>query len=192
MASLRLVAHGLTPALRQAVFGADDGLDEGGHAAALGLAGVPGQRHPLGRPDVCYASPALAAVQTARATGHEPIVEPALADCDYGNWHGRTLTDVSAEQPGDLRTWLADLHSAPHGGQSLAALVVRVGGWLDGQARGDHRIVSFTHPAVIRAALVHALKTPPEAFWQFDIAPLSVTHLKARNGRWSLHLPSWR
>lgn len=187
MASLRLVAHAPTPALRRAVFGGGDELDEGGHTAALVLAGAP-----LGRPDAVYASPARAAVQTARAAGHEPTIEPAVADCDYGTWAGRTLTDVAAEHPNAVGTWLTDLDAAPHGGESLNALTTRVGDWLDGQAARDHRLLVFTHASVIRAALVHALSMPRQVFWQVDIAPLSVTHLRARNGRWSLHQPSWR
>jgi broad specificity phosphatase PhoE len=46
--------------------------------------------------------------------------------------------------------------------------------------------VAITHPAVVRAAIVHALGAPPAAFWRIDVAPLSRTDLSGRDGRWNL------
>jgi broad specificity phosphatase PhoE len=118
-------------------------------------------------------------------------VEPVLADCDYGTWAGRTFADVVAEQPEVVRTWLTDLDAAPHGGESLGALIDRIGGWLDGLADRDGQLVAFTHAPVIRAALVHAVGASRSAFWRFDVAPISVTRLRARNGGWTLYQPGW-
>ena len=190
-AAVRLVASAPTPALRHAVFGADDDLDEGGLRAAALLAGAGGGggRHPLGRADDWIAAPARAAVQTARAAGREPVVESALADTDYGRWAGSSLDAVAAADPQAVAAWLTDPDAAPHGGESVTALTARVAGWLDQRCRTGRRAVVFTHPAVIRAALVHALGLPPAAFRQLDVAPLSVTRLRWRSGGWTLHLP---
>ena len=46
--------------------------------------------------------------------------------------------------------------------------------------------IAVTHPAVIRAAIVHALQVPLPAFWRFDIAPLSLTDLRFNGGVWSV------
>jgi len=113
-------------------------------------------------------------------------VEDALADCDYGSWTGRTLPDLAAEQPGAVRRWLTDPASAPHGGESVDALVRRVAGWLD--ALRDDRVVAVTHAAVVRASLVHSLAAPVAAFWQLDVAPLATVRLDRRDGRWHLRL----
>ncbi|MEV4828438.1 histidine phosphatase family protein [Micromonospora sp. NPDC049257] len=190
--SLRLVAHAHTAALRQAVFGAgDDDLDEGGRQAALALVG-PDRRTPLGRVDVCLTSPAAAAAQTAYALGLHPTVEAALADCDYAAWAGRSLADVGAREPEALRQWWEHPGAAPHGGESLAALRDRVGGWLDGRLAPGVRIAAVTHPMVVRVAIVHALRLPTAVLPRLDVAPLAVVRLSRHGSRWRLQFTAPR
>jgi broad specificity phosphatase PhoE len=186
---VRLVASAPTAALRQAVFGGDDDLDEGGLRAARALTAARTGRHPLGCADEWLSGPARAALQTASAGGRQPTVVAALADCGYGRWSGRTLGDVAAAEPEAVHAWLRDPDAAPHGGESITALTARVAAWLGSRAAHGARAVAFTHPAVVRAALVHALGLPPTAFFQLDVAPLSVTRLRWRSGRWTLYLP---
>ena len=185
MSRLLLVAHAATPALRAAVFGRDDDLDEGGTRAALALRDtvVAGR----GR---WWCGPSRAAQQTAWALGGEPGVEAALADCDYGRWTGSTLEEIAGADPGALAAWLADPEAAPHGGESIAALVRRAGAWLD--AQGEDRGVVVVAPGVVRALLVHALALPPAGVWQVDVAPLAMVRLDHRGGRWRLHLTEVR
>jgi broad specificity phosphatase PhoE len=125
-------------------------------------------------------------METARLMGLEPRAEPALAECDFGGWAGMTLEEVAARDPAGVERWFGDPEAAPHGGESLAGLVARVGAWLDAQARLDGAAVAVTHAGPIRAAVVHALDAPPEAFWRVDAAPLSVTELHGEDGRWRL------
>jgi broad specificity phosphatase PhoE len=66
------------------------------------------------------------------------------------------------------------------------ALLERVGGWLDGQAARDGRTIAVTHGGVVKAAVVHALAAPPDAFWRVDVAPLALTELHAHDGRWTV------
>jgi broad specificity phosphatase PhoE len=73
----------------------------------------------------------------------------------------------------------------------LAALVVRVGGWLDALRPGV-RAVAFCPALVVRAAVVHALDLPATAIRRIEVAPLSVTRLRGRAGAWSLYLPPLR
>ncbi|MFC6020785.1 histidine phosphatase family protein [Plantactinospora solaniradicis] len=188
--SLLLVAHAHTAAIRRAVFGGGaEPLDEGGSRAALALAPAsPDGRGLLGRIDVCLSTPAVAGLQTAYALGLQPTLEPALADCDYGRWTGQPLDEVADWEPDAVRSWLTEPDAAPHGGESVSALLHRVGGWLDGQADRGGRIGAVTHPVVIRAVLVRALRLPPTVFWQLDVAPLAVVRLTGRGSRWQLHL----
>jgi broad specificity phosphatase PhoE len=167
------------------VFGATDELDHGGRRAARALAD---RRRLLGTPGEVYCGPAPAARQTAEALGHPAMVEPALADCAYGSWAGRPLAEVAAARPEAVHRWLTDPDAAPHGGESVTALLGRVAGWLDGHRDADARILAVVPAAVVRAALVHVLRTPPVVFWQVDVAPLSVTWLRFRREAWSLHL----
>ncbi|MFY1614833.1 histidine phosphatase family protein [Micromonospora sp. WMMD736] len=183
--SLRLVAHGHTAALRQARFGGDDGLDEGGRRAALALSPALPCRRP---PDACLSSPETAAVETAEVLGLAPSVEAGLADCDYGDWSGRALAEIAAERPDALREWLSDPDAAPHGGESIVAVRRRVGRWLDAQRGGGRRVTAVTHPLVIRVALVHALDLPLATYRLFDVAPLAVVRLTGHGPHWQLRL----
>lgn len=190
-AGVRLLAVAPTPALRKAVFGGDDDLDEGGLRAALALSEP---APPLSEPappdgtDGWVRAPSRAAAQTARALGHhDPAVERALADPGYGTWRGLSLAEVAARDPDGLRAWLTDPGAAPHGGESLADLRRRAGAWLE--TRAGLRTVAIAHPVVIRAALAHALGLPDAAVWQLEVAPLSLTRLTHRTGRWHVAFP---
>jgi broad specificity phosphatase PhoE len=175
---LLLVRHAPTAATRAGAFPVDEPLDDDGFAAAAQLAGA--------LPPRCEAltSPALRCRQTADAAGLRPAaVEPALGECDFGAWAGRSLADV--EEPAAV-AWMTDPAARPHGGESLAAFAARVGGWLDGQAQLDGRAVAVTHAGVVRAVLVHALGAPLGAFWRIDATPLAITELHAHDGRWTI------
>jgi broad specificity phosphatase PhoE len=173
---LLLVRHAPTAATRAAAFPGDEPVDERGLAAAALLA----------LPSALDArrGPALRCRQTAAAMGLATVVvEPALAECDFGAWAGRALTDIDEEESA---AWMADPDARPHGGESLSAFAARVAGWLDEQAPRSGRAVAITHGGVIKAAVVHALGAPLRAFWQIDVAPLSITELHAHDGRWTV------
>ncbi|MGC5311633.1 histidine phosphatase family protein [Micromonospora zamorensis] len=188
--SLRLVAHGHTAALRRARFGGpDDSLDEGGLRAALAQAHAGSDRRGhLGVNDTCVSSPAAAATQTADALGLLPSIEAALADCDYGDWTGRSLEEIAGTHPQALHDWMSIPNSAPHGGESVAALLDRVGSWLDEQHRAGGRVIAVTHPLVIRVAVVHALGLPMATYRQLDVEPLAIVRLTSQGTRWQLRL----
>ena len=59
-------------------------------------------------------------------------------------------------------------------------------GGSTGRRRLDGRAVAVTHAGVIKAAVICALDAPVGAFWQVDVAPLTITELHAHGGRWTL------
>jgi broad specificity phosphatase PhoE len=177
---LVLVSHAATAATREYRFPADEPLDAPGAAAAAAAHGA------LRRVDTAYRGPEARCRQTAGALGLDTTADPPLADLDVGAWRGRTLTDLEADRPADLRAWLTDPAAAPHGGESLAGLIERAANWLDGLPAGPARIAAITHPAVIRAAVLHVLGAPPAGFWRLDTVPLSQTWLSRHAGRWRL------
>lgn len=178
MRRLLLVRHAATLATRAAAFPVDEPLDERGAADAAALA----DRLPARCDVLC--SPAARCVQTAAAAGLTPLrSERLLAECDFGAWAGRCLSEVD---PDAAAAWMTDPAATPHGGESLRAFVARVAGWLDMQARLDGRAVAITHGGVVKAAVVHALGAPIDAFWRIDCAPLSITELHAHDGRWTV------
>jgi broad specificity phosphatase PhoE len=176
---LLLIRHASTDALRRAAFPLDEPLDEGGRLAAGALAGSVGRGEAL-------CSPARRARDTARELGldAEPVDE--LRECAFGTWAGRTLAEISDESPDAARSWMLDPTACPHGGESLAELIERVGSWLDAQRRLDGRVVAVTHGGVVKAAVMNALGAPPAAFWRVDVAPLTVTELHANEHGWTL------
>ncbi|MBM0257683.1 histidine phosphatase family protein [Micromonospora sp. 4G55] len=183
---MRLVAHAHTPALRHATFAAGEtGLDEGGRRAALALARNPA----INRADACLSSPAEAAVETAQmVSGCTPTIVADLADGDYGQWTGRTLAEIAADDPDGLRSWLTDPRAAPHGGETIATLITRIGGWLDTYIDSGLRVLAVTHPIIVRAAMVHALQAPPSSLWRFDVAPAAHLHLSSDGRRLHVRL----
>ena len=89
MRRLLLVRHAPTKATRHVAFPADEPLDERGRDAAGALAAAVPARFGV----LC--SPSERCRQTAEAAGLAvDAIEPALAECDFGAWAGRTLEEV--------------------------------------------------------------------------------------------------
>jgi broad specificity phosphatase PhoE len=177
---LTLIRHAPSEATRRSAFPLDEPLDARGLEAARAL------RPRLDRAEVAWSGPAARARQTADALGLDATVAPELDECDFGAWRGRTLAELDTEDPVAVAAWIEDPSAAPHGGESLLALLERVGGWLDAHADDGARTVAVTHAGVIRAALVRALDAPVQAFWRLDVAPLSRTVLHAHDGPWTV------
>jgi broad specificity phosphatase PhoE len=187
---LVLVTHASTEATAAARFPRDEPLDARGRTAATAARGT------LRRFDGVFRGPERRCEETAEALGLESaLIHPPLTDLDTGAWRGRTLTGRDAGDPAEpsaglsqaLTAWLTDPSAAPHGGESLSALADRVAGWLGERAsEGRARIIAVTHPAVVRAAVLHALGAPVSCFWRLDAAPLTQTRLSHRDGRWQL------
>ncbi|MER5767192.1 histidine phosphatase family protein [Streptomyces sp. NPDC001985] len=177
---MMMVAPVATEALREARFEAGEPPDEAGLVSARAAAGG------LPRADRAVSGPSPRCRLTARALGLAAREAPELGEWDMGRWRGRSLAEVSRDEPDAVGHWLTDPSAAPHGGEALTALCARVGGWLDALPPDTGRLVAVVDPAVARAALVHALGLPLPVFWRLDIAPLTLTELSSRAGRWNL------
>lgn len=179
-----LISPAMNPSLRAARF--DDGatsLDAAGAARARAAAGT---LPPAARVVV---SPGARCRETATALGlaaAEPVT--ALAGLRTGRWTGLTLDEVGGREPEALARWLTDPAAAPHGGESVRDLCLRVGGWLETASRTDGRTLAVVEPDVVRAVVVGVLGAPPESFWRADVPPLTATEISGRAGRWNLRL----
>jgi broad specificity phosphatase PhoE len=174
---VHLVAHAATRAMRRGAFPDDDPLDARGLADAAALRACwtpPADAR-------AFSSPARCARQTAEALGLCAAPEAGLADLDYGGWRGAALAALARTAQPALHAWLTDPRARPHGGESFVAARRRVGGWLEGLPAGGP-VVAVTHPALVRAALAHALGVAPDAPFGAEVAPLTVTVL-ARSAR---------
>jgi broad specificity phosphatase PhoE len=167
-----------TAATAAAAFPSDEPLDARGRDwAEAGRGGVPRAEH------VRYA-PARACRETCAALGLVGHVDPLLRGWDVGSWSGRSLDDLAAERPDQVALWVADPNAAPHGGESLVELTVRVRKWLTGLPPG--RTLVVCEPAIVRAVVVVVLAAAPAAFWSVDVSPMTLTDLRGSSDRWTL------
>ncbi|WP_423367737.1 histidine phosphatase family protein [Burkholderia sp. LMG 32019] len=180
-ASLRLIAHASTRAMRTGTFPDDDPLDAHGLAEAAALR----NRWTDVAGSLVLCSPARCAVQTADAFGLRADIDDALRDVDYRNWRGKRLHDLARDLPDELSAWIGDPSASPHGGESFDAAMRRVGAWMNALQHGRD-IVAVTHAPIVRAAVAHALQLDPDAATRIDVAPLSCTTFAASPHGWKL------
>jgi broad specificity phosphatase PhoE len=179
-ARLDLLAHGASTATRAAWFPDDEALEP---SAVAALQALRGRVRPYAR---VLTAPARAARETAAALGFDAEVELALSDCDYGRWRGLASKDVAEREPEAFAAWVADPAAAPHGGESVTALIERTHAWLTQSLAREGATLAVTHASVVRAAIVNALGAGPSSFARIDVAPLSLARLSGHAGRWNL------
>ncbi|MBO2447596.1 histidine phosphatase family protein [Actinomadura barringtoniae] len=177
---LLLIAHAATEATKAARFPDDEPVTETAVATARQAAGG------IRRPGTVLCGPERRCLDTCAALDLAATAEPALADLDLGAWRGAEMPQIQSIDPEGFHAWLTDPDAAPHGGESITALLARVEAFLDALPREPSRVVAVTHPAVIRAAVLRVLEAPARALWNLDAAPLSQTHLSWNAGKWRL------
>jgi broad specificity phosphatase PhoE len=167
-----LVSHAPTTATRSSAFPDDEPLERE----------LP-EPIDIGRHTHYLRGPELRCRQTAEGLGWDTTVDPVLADLDFGQWRGLPLHEVPET---DAIRWLNNPEAAPHGGESIHDLLIRIREWLTALRGTGLRVVAVTHPAVVRAAVITVLAAPPNAFWRIDVTPLSYTRLTCSGDAWTL------
>ena len=133
--------------------------------------------------DALVASPVRRTRETAEILSGfldlEIIEEPAMAEMEFGSWDGLSFAEVRDQWPDELSSWLGDLDSAPHGGESFRTVEKRV---LEGRDRlletyAGRTTVVVSHVTPIKTLVAHALGAPLEAVHRMELAPASVTVL---------------
>jgi len=171
---LLIIAHATTPANVALIFG-DPGKPHLGEVRRLN-----------GHVKSWVSGPEEACTATAVQLGGQPEPLPDLRECDFGEWSSRGLIDVVTEDPSAVDSWLHDPYAAPHGGESLAKLITRVGAVLDDHPWPQGRSVAVVMPLVARAAAVHALGAAPEVIFRIDMAPLGRVLISRSDHMWRL------
>ncbi len=103
--------------------------------------------------------------------------EHGIAEMEFGTWDGMSFTEVHEKWPDELGSWLGDLESAPHGGESFRAVEKRV---LEGRDRmmasyAGRTVVVVSHVTPIKTLVAEALGAPLEAVYRMELAPASVS-----------------
>ncbi|MFT4294259.1 MAG: histidine phosphatase family protein [Micropruina sp.] len=173
-----LVRHGQTPTTGQILPGRAPGLHlsdrgrEQADAVARRLAGA--------GLTALYTSPLERARETAapteHATGLTAVIEPALLECEFGEWTGHQLTALAK-----LPEW-STVQQAPStfrfpGGESFVELQTRMIALME-RLRAAHRgqtVACFSHADPIKALLTHAVGTHLNHFQRIDVGTGSVS-----------------
>jgi len=175
---LVVVRHGRTEANASGLLLGrhDPPLDETGRSQAAALAAA------VGDVDRIVASPLRRAQETAAAFGGVVEVDDRWIELDYGDWDGRPIADVGAEE---WARWRRDVHFRPPGGETLAELGDRVRQACDDlvDAATTGTVVLVSHVSPIKAAVTWALGVGDEAVWRLYVAPASITRIDVRDGR---------
>lgn len=183
---LLLVRHGVTPTTGKVLPGRAPGL----HLSDAGRAQADRVAERLGglRVDAVYSSPLERAWETAEPTAARAGLgvkhDDGLLECDFGDWTGAALADVSA-----LPEWRTVQHSPSTfrfpNGESFTEMQERVVGAI-GSLCSVHRggvVVCFSHADPIKAAVAHALGTPLDLFQRIVINPGSVSAISFVDGQ---------
>jgi broad specificity phosphatase PhoE len=179
---LVLVRHGQTEAnARGLLLGrADPPLSELGRRQAAALVpNIPADARVV-------ASPLVRTQETAAAFGRPVDIDERWIELDYGTIDGTPVADVPADV---WRAWRADPHFVPAGGESMAALGIRVRAACEellDEAR-DRDVVVVSHVSPIKAAIGWALGAGDEVSWHLFVQVASIARVAI--GPWgpSLH-----
>jgi probable phosphomutase (TIGR03848 family) len=198
MATVLLVRHGRTTANAAGILAgraAGVGLDQIGRDQAA-LTGTRIAAVPL---VAVVASPLERCQQTAeyiidrQAGTPHTSVDPDLTECDYGQWQGRTLSELETE---DLWSVVQSQPSAVTfpGGESMAAMQARSVAAIrrhDAAVEAEHGPeavwAAVSHGDIIKSILADALGMHLDLFQRINVGPASVSIVRYGAGRPSVH-----
>ncbi|HEV7887959.1 MAG TPA: MSMEG_4193 family putative phosphomutase [Acidimicrobiales bacterium] len=184
-----LVRHGQTPTTGDVLPGRAKGLhlaDKGREQAESAAARI-AQATAESKPTAVYASPLERTRETAapiaKALGLRVATDRGLLECDFGDWTGGKLKELS-KRP-EWRT----VQRYPSGfrfpnGESFAEMQTRITGALArlvARHQGE-TIVCVSHADPIKAAVADALGTHLDLFQRIVISPCSVTTIAYTDG----------
>ena len=177
-----LARHGATDYSMEKRFSGSDGVDlplnELGRSQAKALAEELASRTPA---DAIVTSPLIRARQTAEeisaATGLPIVVEPAFAECSFGEWDGHTFTEVRDKWPEEMADWLASTAVAPPGGESFDACAARVRLGLRGllEAYAGGTVILVAHVTPIKLLITDAVGAPIDSIYRMELPPCSIS-----------------
>lgn len=137
-------------------------------------------------------SPLRRAIETATLLGVGAAVEARLIEMSWGEWEGRRVADLSAEDGVAFAAWEArGLDLEPPGGESPRAVQRRLLPLLREFADTGRPVAAVTHKGVIRAVLALATgwdmreKEPAKLAWNalhlFRLAPDGTPQIERLN-----------
>lgn len=179
MTTIYLIRHGETPTTGKVLPGRAPGL----HLSERGRGQAEAVAARLPRVDAVYSSPLERARETAAPTCErlqkELLLDDSLLEADFGEWTGKSLTDLSK-----LPEWQV-VQKRPSefrfpGGESFVEMQERVVGCLRAIAarHPGEAVACFSHADPIKAALAHFTGRGWGAFQTIPVEPCSISELE--------------
>jgi broad specificity phosphatase PhoE len=170
---LIIVRHGRTAANASGVLlgRLDPSLDDEGRRQAAAVAttlGTGGAR--------VVSSPLRRAQETAAMLSTNVEVDDRWIEMDYGSLDGTPIADVPLAL---WQRWQNDVHFAPEGGESLAAMGERVRAACTDVAGDavDRDVIVVTHVSPMKAAVAWAVDAGDDLAWRLYVAPGAITRI---------------
>lgn len=185
MIELQLVRHGATEwNLAKRLQGQTDiDLSEVGAAQARALAPTFGKRPP----ELVVASTLKRTQQTAAELGVTvDYTDANLSEMRLGEWEGRHIPKLHAENPEQYWAWRSGVLTPP-GGENFEQLCERVERALDGvltrcEEAGHSRTLVVCHGGVLRASIKTLLGIDPGSLMPIDPGSLTIVQVAEREG----------
>src|SRR3954447_360028 len=181
---VHLVRHGHHSLLGRVLCGRmpDVGLDELGCRQMAAVAEMVGAMFP----SALQSSPQRRALQSAGIVaarcGLAVEIVPAFDEIDMGEWTGAEFSGLASDER--WQRWNEKRgNTRPPGGESMVSVQTRVVGHIERLRTLGGSIVIVTHAEPIRAALMHYLALPLDAFHSVEIDPASISTISLEGSR---------
>ena len=185
MTTFLLIRHASHDLLGKVLAGRQPGvlLNDHGREEALHLA-----QHLAAVPlSAIYSSPMERATQTAAPVALRHSLEVSLNEqfheIDFGEWMGRTFTELAADPQWGLWNNARSVAQAP-GGETIANVQTRSVSEIQRLARihSDGHVAIVSHGDVLKTALMYFLGTPLDNILRFEVSPASVSVVGVADG----------
>jgi probable phosphoglycerate mutase len=185
----------------------DADLTDAGHRMAEAFAAGYGQR-PM-RWSAIYTSTRRRTIATAAPfaaeVGIAPVSDARLDEISFGDWQGRSKTEIACADPVRYRRWLEDPTLGPPSGESVAEVAARAMAMfrqieeMNSQAPLGGNVLLVAHKTILRVLISMLLKVDLRRYREWITQPVcSLSVIDCSGSRRVLrllddlqHLPPW-
>ncbi|MBC7924182.1 MAG: histidine phosphatase family protein [Bryobacteraceae bacterium] len=185
MTTFLLIRHGHTSWVGKALAGHLPGvaLSASGHEQAENLV----RRLHGTSVSAVYSSPLQRTLETAaplaRSIGVTVIQRPRLIEINFGDWTGRTISELAADEGWNRFNALRSITRIPNGDLMLDVQARMVDELMElHQAHPNQTVAIFSHQDTIKAALAHFLGISLDNFLRFQVDPVAISTVQIAEG----------
>jgi alpha-ribazole phosphatase/probable phosphoglycerate mutase len=138
--------------------------------------------------DVIISSTLSRCIEFAQELGQrhaiEVIAEPRFIEIGFGEWEGRTASELIEEDADQVHRFLTDpLNNTPPDAETLHEFEARIiGAWNDvlQQYAGQH-VLLVGHAGMMRMILRHVLEMPLERMFRIQVANAAISRIRVES-----------